>query len=803
MLQVSLFVEDEKLDLFEGDSLSINLSLQDIKDISKVFTEYTKSFSIPASKTNNRIFKHYYNSNITDGFDARTKSDSKIEINNIPFRKGKLKLDSIEIRDNKPFAYKVTFFGKIVNLADLFGDDKLGDMPTNFFTQFDQVYTATTVKSSLDTAITVGSFSNAIVTPLISNTTRLFYDSNTNFGDYQSNGQINKLGGNLFAHTGGGVHHHSGVYYEELKYAIRLHIVVKAIEDAYGLTFSNDFLNTTNEHYHGLYMWLHRSSGYAFDSDEVTTLVNTFNTETDTNLGYTVTCDGSTFTAKDITTFLRPTNITVSLNTTSNNEYTIVLTKNGVSVQEETISASASPKTATTTFNETIVTFGGSGNTSGTQYQVLVKSRSQITFNSNSNSFVKFVSTDFSGQNLTTTQTDLASNMVVTNARKFIIKDNLPEIGVLDFLTSLFKMFNLTAFEEEDGTIKVQTLDQFYRSSIKTWDLDRYLDSNFTVQPALPFSEVKFGFEGLETFLADDHKNRFGKEWGTEEYKFNNYQTNIYDAVKGTYEVKPNFEHMKFERLLDYDGTRTDVQVGWCADSGESAYVGKPILFYVKRLSSATTIRVLNTAEGNDYTDITAYNIPLNSQDTSASASTNNINFSQEQNEYSAIDNNVFPNTLFRVFYSAYIKKVFDSSNRITKVNGFLPIQFILNHSLADKIFYRNDKYLINKINVNINNGKASMELIKDIKVANELLISDSQTSDTNACAVSDANLTTKVYYDLDILFGDSAVTGTILYINESLTERFIGDGGFYKIKGFNQSVNISSTGIVSNVASC
>jgi hypothetical protein len=548
---------------------------------------------------------------------------------------------------------------------------------------------------------------------------------------------------------------------------------------------------------------LHRSSGYAFDSDEVTTLVNTFNTETDTNLGYTVTCDGSTFTAKDITTFLRPTNITVSLNTTSNNEYTIVLTKNGVSVQEETISASASPKTATTTFGETIVTFGGSGNTSGTQYQVLVKSRSQITFNSNSNSFVKFVSTDFSGQNITTTQTDLASNMVVTNARKFIIKDNLPEIGVLDFLTSLFKMFNLTAFEEEDGTIKVQTLDQFYRSSIKTWDLDRYLDSNFTVQPALPFSEVKFGFEGLETFLADDHKNRFGKEWGTEEYKFNNYQTNIYDAVKGTYEVKPNFEHMKFERLLDYDGTRTDVQVGWCADSGESAYVGKPILFYVKRLSSATTIRVLNTAEGNDYTDITAYNIPLNSQDTSASASTNNINFSQEQNEYSAIDNNVFPNTLFRVFYSAYIKKVFDSSNRITKVNGFLPIQFILNHSLADKIFYRNDKYLINKINVNINNGKASMELIKDIKVANELLISDSQTSDTNACAVSDANLTTKVYYDLDILFGDSAVTGTILYINESLTERFIGDGGFYKIKGFNQSVNISSTGIVSNVASC
>jgi hypothetical protein len=61
--------------MFKDESVSITQSIQNVKDIAKVFTEFTKTFTLPASKTNNKIFKHYYNFDITGGFDARTKKD--------------------------------------------------------------------------------------------------------------------------------------------------------------------------------------------------------------------------------------------------------------------------------------------------------------------------------------------------------------------------------------------------------------------------------------------------------------------------------------------------------------------------------------------------------------------------------------------------------------------------------------------------------------------------------------------------------------------------------------------------------
>ena len=55
--------------MFKDESVSITQSIQNVKDIAKVFTEFTKTFTLPASKTNNKIFKHYYEFDIVDGFD--------------------------------------------------------------------------------------------------------------------------------------------------------------------------------------------------------------------------------------------------------------------------------------------------------------------------------------------------------------------------------------------------------------------------------------------------------------------------------------------------------------------------------------------------------------------------------------------------------------------------------------------------------------------------------------------------------------------------------------------------------------
>ena len=110
MQTLQVYIGETRLDLFSDESINVTQSIQNIKDISKIFTDFSRSFTVPASKTNNKIFKHYNNKNIVGGFDARKKVEARLEINNKPFRKGKIKLDGVNLKEGVTASYKITFF---------------------------------------------------------------------------------------------------------------------------------------------------------------------------------------------------------------------------------------------------------------------------------------------------------------------------------------------------------------------------------------------------------------------------------------------------------------------------------------------------------------------------------------------------------------------------------------------------------------------------------------------------------------------------------------------------------------------
>ena len=64
MQNIQLYIEGNRMDMFKDESVSLTQTIQNVKDIAKVFTNFTKTFSLPASKDNNKIFEHYYNFNI-------------------------------------------------------------------------------------------------------------------------------------------------------------------------------------------------------------------------------------------------------------------------------------------------------------------------------------------------------------------------------------------------------------------------------------------------------------------------------------------------------------------------------------------------------------------------------------------------------------------------------------------------------------------------------------------------------------------------------------------------------------------
>ena len=53
---VSIYIGTSKVDLFDDEDISVNSSVVLISDITKNQTDYTKTFTVPASDNNNQLF---------------------------------------------------------------------------------------------------------------------------------------------------------------------------------------------------------------------------------------------------------------------------------------------------------------------------------------------------------------------------------------------------------------------------------------------------------------------------------------------------------------------------------------------------------------------------------------------------------------------------------------------------------------------------------------------------------------------------------------------------------------------------
>ena len=658
--------------MFKDESVSLTQSIQNIKDISKIFTDFSKTFSIPASKPNNKIFKHYYNYDIVGGFDARKKKASKIELNNLPFKEGKLKLEGVDLKNNVPHTYRVTFFGNTVELKDLIGEDKLSALSS--LTTFNKVYNVAGIKAGLQLDPTDSD--NDVIVPLITHTDRLIYNSTTD------NDSL------------GNVHYQSGIYtgvkFDQLKYALRLQTIIEAIETQYSITFSNDFFVSTNTPFYNLFMWLHRKKGGVDSTGDVNKSVVT-GFSLSTNSGTQTQMISSTtlnvFGASDryeqgLTNELRIT-------TSSAVPYNISIERNGLEILSFT----------GVTGDKTIDNFIRNG-----QYTIYIEAASNIVFtniiwvigyNQGTQEFPQYRNASYA-----------LGSYTYQSEFTFDITQQIPEMKVIDFLSGIFKMFNLTAYFD-DGTIVVKTLDSYYNAGA-THDITEFVDSDkSSVNLALPFREINFQHEDTKTFLAAKHKQLFAKTWGLSEYEA---ETKGLDG--SIYSVKTPFAQLKYERLIDLNNdSPTDVQVGYFVDDNEESYFGKPLIFYPIRQTSANPISFVEAA--TTHTSLTIYNIPSNSVSIDSSVSKYNMNFFNETNEYDFTSN--FTNTLFEAYYKNYITSVFNEQNRLTKISAKLPLGLLIKYKLSDRFIINNRSFKINSITTNLENGKSKIELLNEI----------------------------------------------------------------------------------------
>ena len=675
MQTVQLYINNQRVDLFENETISLNSSIKNVRDISKVFTDFSKSFTVPASSTNNKIFRHYYNYSIDNGFDARKKETAKIELNSREFKDGKIKLEGVQLKNGKPESYKLVFFGNTVNLKDALGEDNLSSL--DWLNRLTLDYNASTVQTALTTGITstIDGVDYKVVAPLVSHTTRLYYDTNQ-----EGTGNLNPSGTTM-----------QGVPYTELKYGIPIKAIIKAIEEAdYGIQFSTDFFNEANLSYSNLYMWMHRKKGNAFDTSTVTHQITSF--EQNLSEMEEVVCYPDRLLVLNAS---QGVSYTLRVESNSSNPYTVIIKKDGQVF-----------RTVTAT-NGLILETSGVLTNSSTGYSVFIQSDSII---SEITAEWQITSIQYPESFTYTFGANPAESIGTTQS--FIITEQMPEMKIIDFITGLFKMFNLTAYEE-DGVIQVKTLDDYYDSSDVLTEITQYVDiESHTVDAALPFKEIKLEYEGLSTKLAKRHEQISNQGWGTGEYQGGDK----FDASESIYTVKLPFEHMKYERLFDYDNTTlTDVQVGWFVDDNDSSYFGKPMLFYPILIETGTLIRFLNDST---YDNITDYYIPSNSVLIDYTENPDNTHFNLELNEYTFSED--YTGTLFEKYYKTYITDVFNSKLRISKYKAYFDLKFLLKYKLSDKVQILDRIYKINNINTNLQTGESDLELLNIANVSYE-----------------------------------------------------------------------------------
>ena len=754
MQSIQLYIEGQRVDMFKDESVSITQSIKNVKDVEKIFTEFTKTFTLPASKTNNKIFKHYYNFDIIGGFDARIKKDATLELNYLPFKKGKIKLEGVDLQNRKPKSYRITFFGNTVGLKDVLGDDQLSSLT---FTKYNVPYASDDIERALqrnpltnstgtvDTisgssitdssgfgSVSVGDLitntstnettyitsyptstaivlneqiftstgqgyeiNNHILAPLITHTQRLFFNSSTSAESPDD--------GNLKYFSGGGSHDH-GVKWNQLKYAIRVNEIIRAIESDYdSISFSSDFFkNTSKKEFDNLYLWLHRKSGAVENLDGATATTTLISGWTNSNDGEFRMLNNNTFRTLVDSSDPFLTRLSVILQTTDTDSYDIRLERDGNTVYTKTGQVGS----ITLDGHDDSDFVGDAGD-----YKLYITSTSAISFTN-----VRW-SADYAEPFEDPVEVDYDTGAFTTSSEFiFDVALQTPEIKIIDFLTGLFKMFNLIAFVENDGTIYVDDLDSFYtnKKSVSTaYDISEFVDVNSSqVNVALPFKEIEFKYADTKTFLANKFNQLANRDWGSTTYKAGE------NELSGSeYKIEVPFSHFQYERLNDGNGgTQKNIQWGYSVNENQEAYKGAPLLFYPIRQNTGGIAFVdsLDTdGVADNHVQLTNIALPSNSVTLSSASDTSNINFNNETNEWSL--DTTFTNTLFQEYHSNYITDVFNTKNRITKVKAYLPLRILLNFTLADRFDINGKRYKINSIETNLATGESNIELLNEL----------------------------------------------------------------------------------------
>jgi len=713
-----------RFELFNDEAISITSSIQNFRDLGKIFTDYSKSFTIPASSHNNKIVHHWYNSEVGEtvidspldldnAFDHRITYYGYIEIDTIPFRFGKWSLKGSKKVNNKIESYSIDFKGNLVQLKERFKDDKLNTLSTivddirvSLYDELNHGWTLGEVKDRV-----VSATQTPVTYPIIGTKRKFYLDSGTPAQD---------------------ISHASGkLMFNEIFPAVQVTKILEYIQTCYGIQFDGAFIESQT--FSKLYLYCKNQEELViksqqlmvdFTSKQAYTQVLSNHTDpadSSNRTGYlfddlnldtnvcTFDLDSAPFffpyTSLNQTWRKRALSLTINVTLGASNPYNLFVYNNGVlySTFENLIG-----DTTNTIFASAF--FGATANPddfSIYNFTFFVSSEAGITFETTLTHTVQVIASgSFTGSGYgpisSPSQTQILRGYSAeqSTTSNIDIKSFIPDITVEAFMTGLIKMFNLMVIPTSETSFYLQSLNDYYADG-RTWDLTKYVkEDEITIDPPQLYKKVEFKYQKSENILNEFFRGLYNKEYGDLNFE------NVNSAFSETYTVELPFEDFMFERE-----TGTDFITATIFNKDNQPYVPKPSLIYDN--GQQTVDPDIKIADNSTTLDIGTYRRFSNELALAGSdvAYTQSLNWGAE---ISAWDLNINFVGLYQKFYSSYIENLFNQRTRIVKIKAELPTSLLCSINLKDKIIVSNKRYIINTMTPELTSGETSFELILD-----------------------------------------------------------------------------------------
>ena len=657
------------IELYNDEKISITQTLQDSNDIGKLFTDYTQSFTVPASKHNNQLFKYWYNTDLDNGFDHRTRQKAYIEINTQPFKKGQLQLEKVNKKNGFIDSYTLTFYGNLTQLKDLFKDDKLNTLVG--YETLNHEYNSDEVVSRIQNNYDVSY-------PLISSDKKYTYKDATAF--------------DISTETG-------AVVWDSLFPAIPMYKVFDFIQDTYGINFTGSFfdLNQWTE----LFLYLKNAEKLVFNTEPLNIEFASKDSGFD-ELDLTTNIITTNFDFGGATSSFKQIIIQIRISPTTAENYSLLVYKNGALLNGfNDLSGEQLITCDVVLYNNSLIL--------NDEYYFTIQSENSITFDTTLYYYKRWITSG----GVYTQQLFNAVNTDQNTVGNINIRSYVPDIKVSDFVEGIIKAFNLRVIPTDLNTFEFIPLEQYYISG-RTTDITQYVyaEEMETNRPVL-YKSINFEYEKSTNILNNFYSGLYNKEYGDLIYQSDNSNENE------IYEIKLPFENVLFDKTVDENFLTATI-----VDKDQKPYTPKPMLIYNNDSTLIDiTYPILVTKDIGGFYELDIYNRFSNEYNAIPTDITLSelytMNFNNEQSPWYNV---IAPRGLYSRFYANYVENLYNIRTRNIKVNAILPPSLISKDTgikLNERLIISGRRYIINSFTTDLTTGETNFDLVTDYRGVN------------------------------------------------------------------------------------